>query len=243
MEKQMDKQSKVGAGLAILWLMLAAPALMAASGSVIEQSGTHYSGATYRELVRDLRVKALGGYINVRRHWRQGRWWFNPQWSNLKFTYADNNVSDNQPSKITRYDLDYERVNGASNVYAFQQELTLTRTGSGWRWADRLGNWIEYDAAGITQAYGDKNNNRISFRRNLAGYIEGVLDPLGRELVTFGLNDLGDPLWVRDYSNREVSYHWNAGTGYLDGVTDVLGLIQCWRSCGNTTTRFSTIVA
>jgi len=110
--------------LCILWVLLFSVPTQAAAGLVIEQSGTHYSGATYRELVRDLRVKVQGGYVNVRRHWRQGRWWFNPQWANLQFTYADNNVSDNLPSKVTRYDLTYTRVNGASNVYAYLNKWT-----------------------------------------------------------------------------------------------------------------------
>ncbi|MCG8428085.1 MAG: RHS repeat protein, partial [Chromatiales bacterium] len=196
-------------------------------GSVIEESGTHYSGATYREMVRDLRVKALGGYINVRRHWRQGRWWFNPQWSNLKFFYKDNNVIDTLPSVITRYDLDYQRANGTSNVYHYRDKLTITRTDTGWRWADRKGNWIEYDADGVTQAYGDKNNNRVSFRRNLAGQIEGVLDTNSRELVTFTLNELGDPTQVVDYSGRQVTYHWDDTSGDLTSVTDVRG--QSWQ--------------
>jgi len=196
--------------------------LHAQSGLTIEQSGTHYSGATYRELVRDLRVKVAGGYVNVRRHWRQGRWWFNPQWANLQFTYADNNVSDDLPSKITRYDLAYTRVNGAGNVYAYLNKLTITRTDSGWRWADRKGNWIDYDAQGVTLAYGDRNGNRVSFRRNLAGFIEGVIDPAGAEVVTFTLNTLGNPTQVRDYSGRQVSYHWDANDR-LTRVTDVTG--------------------
>lgn len=120
-----------------LWLLAMASPLQARNGLPIEQSDTHYSGATYRELVQDLRVKVAGGDVNVRRHWRQGRWWFNPQWTNLQFTYADYNISDDLPSKITRYDLDYTRVNGASRVYAYLNKLTITRTATGWRWADR----------------------------------------------------------------------------------------------------------
>ncbi|WP_456417905.1 hypothetical protein, partial [Thiolapillus sp.] len=208
--------------LCILWVLLFSVPTQAATGLVIEQSGTHYSGATYRELVRDLRVKVQGGYVNVRRHWRQGRWWFNPQWANLQFTYADNNVSDNLPSKVTRYDLTYTRVNGASNVYTYLNKWTLTRTADGWRWADRKGNWIEYDAEGVTQAYGDRNGNRVSFRRNLAGFIEGVIDPAGNEVVTFTLNALGNPTRVVDDSGRQVSYSWNA-QDQLEAVTDVLG--------------------
>ncbi len=76
-------------------------------------------------------------------------------------------------------------------------------TASGWRWADRKGNWIEYDAEGITQACGGRNNNRVRFRRNLAGYIEGVLDPAGNEVVTFTLDALGNP--TRDVSCFLVS--------------------------------------
>jgi len=34
----------------------------------------------YRESHTDLRVKILGGHLNITRTWQQGRWWLNPAW-------------------------------------------------------------------------------------------------------------------------------------------------------------------
>ena len=52
--------------LALLSLLLSLSGLsLATPGLEVLESGPHYSGATYRETVRDLRVKVLGGYGSI----------------------------------------------------------------------------------------------------------------------------------------------------------------------------------
>ncbi|MDR2173598.1 MAG: hypothetical protein LBE32_05275, partial [Burkholderiales bacterium] len=41
----------------------------------------------YIESTDDLKVKAIGGYITAKRVWTNSRWYLNPEWADLKFTY------------------------------------------------------------------------------------------------------------------------------------------------------------
>ena len=175
--------------------------------------------------MRDLRVKVLGGHADLIREWRDGRWWFHPYWADLRFDYNRNN-SDGQPDAITRYDLVYKRIAGpAVPTYAYRARLTISRTDAGWRWANRDGDWIDYDADGHSLAFGDRHATRIRLRRNLGGFIDGVLDTNGRAVLSLELDEIGRPQRAVDHSGREVHYSWNGDD--LASVRDVRA--QRWR--------------
>ena len=83
------------------------------------------------------------------------------------------------------------------------------------------GDWIDYDPEGKVLAFGDRNDNRLTLRRNLGGFVEGVIDRNGLEVIRIEPDELGRPQRVVDYSEREVRYTWNGDN--LTNVLDVRG--------------------
>jgi len=100
----------------------------------------------------------------------------------------------------------------------------------GWRWSDRAGNWIDYDAAGRVVAYGDANDNIIWLQRDDKGVLHSVHDTDGR--LIYSLHYQGELLVeVRDYPDsrnsldlpaRSIQYAYDA-SNRLHQVTDPLG--------------------
>jgi RHS repeat-associated protein len=99
---------------------------------------------------------------------------------------------------------------------------------SGFRWEDRLGDWIEYDRNGRISAYGDSNNIRVTMQYT-GDRLTGVLDHLGRLVMVIGYDSNGRVSDVRDVPTaadpspaRVVRYEY-AGNGGISKVTDVRG--------------------
>jgi RHS repeat-associated protein len=99
---------------------------------------------------------------------------------------------------------------------------------SGFRWEDRLGDWIEYDRNGRVSAYGDRNNIRVTMQYT-GDRLTGVLDHLGRLVMVIGYDGNGRVSDVRDVPTaadpspaRVVRYEY-AGNGSISKVTDVRG--------------------
>jgi len=106
----------------------------------------------------------------------------------------------------------------------------------GWRWSDRKGSWIEYDADGQMSRYGDKNNNIVWIQRNSANNIERVIDggnnaSTGQVVLTLHYNAAGFLVQAKDYPqignsldlpSRSVNYTYDA-SGRMTKVTDVRG--------------------
>jgi len=63
--------------LAQLWALDASSHAPAAGSAAIAPQ-IHWPNGEYRESHMDLRIKILGGYLDITRSWRQGRWWLNP---------------------------------------------------------------------------------------------------------------------------------------------------------------------
>ena len=53
----------------------------------------------YTTTVQDLKVKVLGGYVTIARSWTNGRWYINPDWADLKFTFDSNGGSGGAMSR------------------------------------------------------------------------------------------------------------------------------------------------
>jgi RHS repeat-associated protein len=99
---------------------------------------------------------------------------------------------------------------------------------SGFRWEDRLGEWIEYDRNGRVSAYGDRNNIRVTMQYT-GDRLSGVLDHLGRLVMVIGYDSSGRVSDVRDVPTaadpspaRVVRYEY-ASSGSISKVTDVRG--------------------
>lgn len=169
----------------------------------------------YTEAALDLSVKVLGGEVRLERTWVNGRWYLNPAWADLRFI-AD--PLDDTVRMIDRNGSFYER-SGNSDLFVFQQ-VFIRRTEEGWRWYDRIGNWITYDAAGRITAYGDKNDVAVRFIYDNQSQRAAIHDHHGKSIYSFAY--VADKLVeVTDYSGRKIRYEWQGDR--LTKVTDVRG--------------------
>jgi RHS repeat-associated protein len=115
----------------------------------------------------------------------------------------------------------------------------LVNVANGWRWADRGGDWAEYDDSGRITRYGDKNNNTIYIQRNASGQISHIIDAAaayassaGRVVMTLHYTAPGGYLiQAKDYPQadnsldtpaRSVSYEYDA-LGRMTRTTDARG--------------------
>jgi hypothetical protein len=76
----------------------------------------------------------------------------------------------------------YERSDAA--VFVFDARDLIRATADGYRWQDRAGNFIDYDAHGRIQAYGDRNALTVRFRYE-GEHVSGVLDPFGNQVLWY----------------------------------------------------------
>lgn len=125
-------------------------------------------------------------------------------------------------------------ANTAATPYAGldtgQITLAPQTNAKGWRWIERSGDWIDYNTQGQVVAYGDRNDNTIWLVRDSAGMLRGVVDAVGRVLIT--LHYTGSLVTeIRDYPvaglagdlpARSVKYQYDS-LNRLTKVTDVRG--------------------
>lgn len=103
-----------------------------------------------------------------------------------------------------------------------------TRAIDGYRWTDRTGQWIEYDARGRITSYGDRNDVRVWFQYGTQGQVERVLDDNGRTVFTLLYKDGGKFVTeARDHTDhggtpRRVQYRYD-NDGFMTEAVDVLG--------------------
>ena len=122
----------------------------------------------YKESHTDLSVKVRGGVVSVERSWLNGRWYVNPAWADLKFTY---DALDGSVKTIDRAGSVFE---GSGEVFVFDDRFFVRKTTrevngetvSGWRWSNTAGDWVDYDADGRVAAYGDRHDVSVRFVRN-----------------------------------------------------------------------------
>lgn len=209
---------------AILSWLLAATALL--TSAVVEAGSIGFAAsnlarAVYAEDQPDLRVKVLGGQVAVQRTFVDGAWYPNLAWKKLIFTF-DN--LDGSVTEIDRSSIKYKKT--SSGIYTAQADRRtfIKPTATGFRWQDREGFWIDYDAQGDIVAYGDRNDVKVSFNYEPAGAgkrMRSIADHFGTEVIFFEYTD-NRLTAIRDYTNRRVQYHYDAD-GNMDRVIDVLG--------------------
>ncbi|MFO1323087.1 MAG: RHS repeat-associated core domain-containing protein [Burkholderiales bacterium] len=179
----------------------------------------------YTETTEDLRVKVLGGYVSVARTWTNSRWYVNPAWADLQFTYDS---LDGSVKAIDRAGSIYER--SGNSIYIFEKRFFIKNTGNGWRWYDAQGNWITYDTTGHLTAYGDRNNVQVSFQLDANGQRTQALDHFNNAVLTFQYS--GTQLSaITDRVGRRVQYQYTGGL--LTRVIDVLGNAWTYTYDGN----------
>lgn len=98
--------------------------------------------------------------------------------------------------------------------------IRQTTSPAGFRWSDRQGNVIDYDANGRFTGYGDRNDVRVRFERDGDGRIATIRDHGNAIALTLTYAG-GQIATIRDRVGREVRYTWTGGN--LTGVRDVMG--------------------
>lgn len=218
-------------------LALVAPAL---------QAEVRLPNGEYRASSTDLRVKVLGGEVAVERTWQavnlnkgQYRWYLNPAWADLELEY---DATTGELRSIGRAGAKFE-AQGTDVFVLVESERTYFIRAlrgaqgavAGLRWSDRLGNTIDYDAAGRIRSYAERNGVSVRFARDGNGRIETVRDHADRTVLTFDYNTAGQVGSITDASGRRVRYHYT-GTA-LTGVTDVLGYAWSYAYASGLLTR------
>lgn len=202
-----ERRRSVLAALAI-WLSVWVFASTPARAEVRLPDGEYYTA------IDDLSVKVMGGHVTVSRSWFRNRWFFNAAWAPLVFTYDS---LDGAVKTIARAGWQYQRT--TSGVFVFDARNLIRATASGYRWQDRAGHFIDYDPQGRIQAYGERNDVRVSFRYE-GERLSGVLDHFGSQVLWYEWSG-GQVSAVRDSANRRVEYRYSGER--LTEVTDVLG--------------------
>lgn len=110
--------------------------------------------------------------------------------------------------------------------------LNLQSNSKGFRWADRSGDWIDYNTQGQVVAWGDRNSNTVWLVRDTGGTVRGVVDANGR--VLFTLHYRGALITeIRDYPiagvaqelpSRSIKYEYD-DRSRLVAVTDARGFV------------------
>lgn len=185
----------------------------------------------YTETHIDLRVQVLGGPLDIVRSWSQGRWWLNPAWAPLNFEL---DPLGRDARLIERAGVLYERsgqadlyiAKGKNNAPVFIKRLaeggSAQNPQAQWRWYDRLGNSIDYDAQGRILGYANTNGISVRFAYDSATRAR-ILDHHGGTVYTATLTN-GLITRIEDRAGRSVSYQWNGQL--LTQATDVMG--QRW---------------
>jgi RHS repeat-associated protein len=185
----------------------------------------------YTETHIDLRVQVLGGPLDIVRSWSQGRWWLNPAWAPLNFEL---DPLGRDARLIERAGVLYERsgqadlyiAKGKNNAPVFIKRLAEGGSAQNplaqWRWYDRLGNSIDYDAQGRILGYANTNGISVRFAYDSATRAR-ILDHHGGTVYTATLAN-GLITRIEDRAGRSVSYQWNGQL--LTQATDVMG--QRW---------------
>ncbi len=171
---------------------------------------------SYRTEVVDLSVRVPGGMVSWSRNYERGAWQFAPAWSKLAFTL---DAVDGSVQRIERAGDAYEKVAQDGSLFRFDARLTISKTASGWRWADRDGNWVDYAGDGRALQFGNRSGDTVNLQYS-GEQLASVSDRNNRTVLN--LTWSGTQLSrVADYSGREVRYAYSGGL--LSEVTDVRG--------------------
>jgi RHS repeat-associated protein len=196
----------------------------------------------YTENNVDMRIKIPGGFLDVNRYF--GRistkgedaaygWQWNRRWVDLLVGEVNEELGVTRT--LTRgafeYKLDasFKASSEKEATYSYEHLASkkITKTGVGYQWSDRNGDWVNYNPQGHVVAYGDRFGNQYSLVRDArtvvfipAGsdesttrsisLIQQILDGDKNVLLTFTYDDEDQITQIEDYSGRKVKYVWEA---------------------------------
>gem|GEM_PF-1470047 len=192
-----------------------------------------WPNAEYTETHVDLKVKALGGYVEIPRTWTQGRWTVNPVWEPLDFQLDPLNA---EVQVVGRSGTLYQRSGNAELYTAQYQGVAPTfvrKLKDGWQWFDRLGNTIDYDLKGRPRSYTKPTAVTVRFVHDSETQTR-ILDHHGNTLLIATMAE-GVITQIASRAGHVVHYQWS-GSGEarrLDKVIDAAGQEWSYQYDGN----------
>ncbi len=219
----------------------------------LAQAQVELPNGEYNLRVNDLVVKVMGGEVGAQRTWYEGRWQFNRSWNPLQINRTLGKGSVGGLDSLGRNGDQYMRSSGSSiavfvntvlvrknqiiTVYdtlapdtvltkaALKTILSTRAQDLGYRWADRKGNIILYNAQGRVVEYRGRNEVKVMILYDAAGRRSGVADHFGTQVLWYTYDANGKLASVRDRAEvaqaRQVVYQWTGRE--LRTVTDVRG--------------------
>lgn len=206
--------------------------VMPVSAVTILEEGPNYSTGLFEQKVSDIEIKVLGGEISFIRRLKEGRWYFAPNWTGVKYKQIANrriNADTNELYIEFTDDMEFISRNGYwyqldensnGSVYRYGNDKKIEKSETGLRWSDRSGEWIEYTLDGELTAFGNTSGTTVKFIRNEDGFIDKIQDRNNQTVLTIIFAD-DKPLSVEDYTGRKVVYLWEDND--LTKVTDTGG--------------------
>ena len=183
-------------------------------------------GSIYTEENLDMRIKVSEGFLDVNRYFGAMPveddeivygWQWNRRWVDLLVGEVDENfgVTRTLTRGAFEYKLDtnFKADSEKEATYSYEHLASkkIAKTGVGYQWSDRNGDWINYNQQGQTVAYGDRFGNHYSLVRDTSdsSLIKQVVDSQQNVLLTFTYDD-DRVIQIEDYSGRKVKYVWEA---------------------------------
>jgi len=193
---------------------------------------------SYYEKSIDMRVKVLGGSIEIERSFYDGRWAIARAWKPIQITY---NNGGSTVHYIKRDGVVYNYAAGSNGLFINKKTRSIQILGTqgaytGFRWQNRQGDWIEYNIDGRVVAYGSRNNIKVTLKYGVTGNLIGVLDHHGKQILWFSYTN-GNLTSIKDYTNREVLYSYT--NNLLSGVTGLAG--STWAYTYKSSTELSSV--
>ncbi|MGA9535414.1 MAG: RHS repeat-associated core domain-containing protein [Desulfobacterales bacterium] len=166
----------------------------------------------------DLAIKVPGGSIEAKRWYYGGRWHWEHKRHNLIFKL---DALGQRIETIDKGGVIYEAV--AANADVFTHEFyRIVRTGTGWRWEHKNGEYKLFDATGRQTEYGNRTGviGSLLYEPGESGKLIGVTDRGGSQVLWFEYS--GNQITaVTDAVGRRVEYGFTGSL--LTSVTDVAG--------------------
>jgi len=183
-------------------------------GSIVDTRLREYS----RD-IKDLTVSIPGAALSVHRYYELGQWLWKFNRDNLSFESNSRGVVES----VIKNGVIYENSDGAPDLFRFKSELIVLME-SGYRWSDRVGNWMEYDAAGRLLTYGLRNDIIARVLYEGETFI-GWADRNDNQVLWYGYQG-GELVSVSDVNGRRVEYGYSGG--FLQTVKNLRGFITTY---------------
>ncbi len=168
----------------------------------------------------DIRVKVIGGTVDIRRRYYGANWHWDHERTRLQVSY---DTDSGQVFSIDRGGVLYSQYISGSDVVFINETYRILRLEEGYRWQDVRGNWEEYDQAGRMLAWGTRGgtSGRMLYLDEQSVLPSGIVDRNHNQMLWFEYDPQDNLSAVEESDGRRVEYGYSGG--HLILVIDPLG--------------------